>query len=82
MLTMARTLQVRDVPEQLHAELRARAAALDMSLSDYLLGVLRDVASKPPIAETLRRAADREGGRGDVTTEVIVDIIRRCRDAR
>ena len=79
MLTMARTLQVRDVPEQLHAELKARAAALGLSLSDYLLNVLTDVASKPPIAETLRRAMER-GGRGDITTDDIVEIIRRNRD--
>lgn len=81
MLIMAKTLQVRDVPEKLHAELRSRAAALGLSLSEYLLQVLTDVAARPPIADTLRRAR-AGGGRGDVTTEDIVAIIRRHRDSR
>lgn len=75
---MARSLQVRDVPDELHAELRSRAAALGVSLSDYVLGVLEDAAGRPSIAEVLRRAKSRSGG---ASRQDIVDVIRRARDA-
>lgn len=79
MQLVARSLQVRDVPDEIHAELRSRAAGLGMSLSDYVLGVLEEVASRPPVAEVLRRAGERSGG---ATKEDIVAVIRRGRDAR
>ena len=41
---MGKTIQVRDVPEEIHAELRSRAAAAGTSLSDYLLEELQRVA--------------------------------------
>jgi plasmid stability protein len=79
MALMARALQVRDVPDEIHAELRSRAAAMGMSLSDYVLGVLEEVASHPPVADVLRRATARSGG---AAKEDIVAVIRRARDAR
>lgn len=68
LVSMAKTLQVRGVPEDVHAALRARAATAGLSLSDYLLRTLTEVAERPPIAETLRAAAERSGGasRADV----------------
>ncbi len=76
---MARSLQVRDVPDELHAELRSRAAGLGMSLSDYVLGLLEDAASRPSVAEVLRRARSRSGG---ASHEDIVAAIRRARDSQ
>lgn len=76
---MPRSLQVRDVPDDIHAELRARAALQGMSLSEYVLGVLSEVASRPPVAEVLERAANRGGG---ASREDIVALIRRARDAQ
>jgi hypothetical protein len=41
---MARVIQIRNVPEALHHGLKARAATVGMSLSDYLLGELQELA--------------------------------------
>lgn len=48
---MAVMVQVRNVPEMLHRALKARAATAGMSLSDYLLGELREIANRPTLAE-------------------------------
>ncbi len=55
---MSTMVQIRNVPELLHRELKSRAALAGMSLSDYLLNELRRVASQPTIAE-LRARLDR-----------------------
>src|SRR5204863_2173371 len=44
---MARTIQVRDVPDEIHRELRARAVAADTSLSAYVLEELKRIAGRP-----------------------------------
>lgn len=48
---MAKMIQVRNVPEVLHRRLKARAATSGMSLSDYLLGELQEIAERPTLAE-------------------------------
>ena len=48
-------IQVRNVPEVLHRRLKARAASAGMSLSDYLLGELREIAERPTLAEFRER---------------------------
>ncbi|WP_091446357.1 FitA-like ribbon-helix-helix domain-containing protein [Geodermatophilus poikilotrophus] len=55
-------LQVRHVPDELHAVLRQRAAENGLSLSEYVLRELQAVAARPSKAEVLARAA-RRGGR-------------------
>lgn len=75
--SMAKTVQVRAVPDEVHARLRSMAAAAGLSLSDYLLRELTELASRPPIAEVLRRAAERSGG---ASGPDIVEEIRRDRD--
>lgn len=50
-------IQLRHVPEDLHRKLKARAAAAGMSLSDYLLREVRQVAERPTIAEIRERLA-------------------------
>ncbi|WP_232806768.1 FitA-like ribbon-helix-helix domain-containing protein [Geodermatophilus chilensis] len=55
-------LQVRHVPDDLHAALRARAAESGLSLSEYVLRELQSVVARPSRAEVLARAA-RRGGR-------------------
>lgn len=56
---MQRMIQVRNVPEVLHRTLKARAAAAGMSLSDYLLGELREIAERPTLAEFRERLHTR-----------------------
>jgi plasmid stability protein len=52
-------IQIRNVPEQLHRRLKARAAMAGMSLSDYLLHEVRRVAQKPTIEELRARLESR-----------------------
>jgi plasmid stability protein len=56
---MGRMIQVRNVPEALHRGLKARAATAGMSLSDYLLGELREIAERPTLAEFRERLHTR-----------------------
>jgi antitoxin FitA len=57
---MARTVQIRNVPDQLHRELKARAAMAGTSLSDYLLEDLRNLAVRPTMREWVREARGLE----------------------
>jgi plasmid stability protein len=52
-------IQIRNVPETLHRTLKSRAALAGMSLSDYLLSELRDVAARPSLEELRARLASR-----------------------
>ena len=54
-------LQVRDVPDDVHAELRRRASAAGMSLSDFTRQELARLARRPSLADLLDRAAQRNG---------------------
>ena len=71
----ATMIQIRSVPEDLHRQLKARAALEGMSMSDYVLREIRKSLSRPmrheileklrakPVRKLKRRAADviREG---------------------
>jgi len=46
---MGATIQIRNVPEALHRQLKSRAALAGMSLSDYLLDEIRQMAERPTI---------------------------------
>jgi antitoxin FitA len=74
---MSRTVQIRDVPDEVHRELRARAAAAGLSLSAYLLAELTRVAERPPVADVLARAAARHGG---ARIDDVVAAVRSGRD--
>ena len=74
---MAKTVQIRNVPDGVHRTLRTRAAAAGQSLSDYLLGELARVAARPPVADVLVRAAARSGG---ADSRRIVAAVRAGRD--
>ena len=51
-------IQIRNVPDDLHRELKSRAALAGMSLSDYLLNEVRQVAERPTWAQ-MRARLDR-----------------------
>ena len=44
-------IQIRNVPDDLHQALKARAASAGMTLSDYLLEELGSVATRPTMRE-------------------------------
>lgn len=56
---MGTMIQIRNVPETLHRRLKSRAALLGMSLSDYLLGEIRQVAERPTMEELRTRLRSR-----------------------
>jgi antitoxin FitA len=72
-----KTIQVRNVPDDVHRTLRTRAAAAGVSLSDFALGELERVAQRPPVSEVLKRARERAGG---ADSAAIVAAIREGRD--
>jgi plasmid stability protein len=56
---MSVMVQIRNVPSELHRELKARAALEGMSLSDYLLRELRQALDRPTVDEIRRRLSTR-----------------------
>lgn len=52
---MGKMVQLRNVPDELHRKLKARAALAGMSLSDYLLAEIRRSAERPTREELVRR---------------------------
>jgi plasmid stability protein len=74
------SIQVKDVPAEVHATLRKRAASAGQSLQEYLLANLVAEASTPTLDEVLERAGQRAGGR--VTTQAAVKAVRADRGAR
>jgi plasmid stability protein len=72
-----KTIQVRNVPDDVHRTLRTRAAAAGISLSDFALEELERVAQRPPVADLLGRARARAGG---ADSAAIVAAVRAGRD--
>jgi hypothetical protein len=74
------SIQVKDVPPEVHAELRRRAAAAGQSLQEYLRARLIEETSRPSLDEVLDRAGSRSGGH--FTFDDVVEILREERDSR
>lgn len=72
-----KTIQVRNVPDDVHRVLRTRAAAAGVSLSDFALSELERVARRPPVDEVIQRAQARAGG---AEMDDIVAAVRAGRD--
>jgi len=53
-------IQIRNVPDAVHRTLKARAAMAGMSLSDYLLAQIRDIANRPTLEELSERIRRHE----------------------
>lgn len=56
---MSVMIQIRNVPNELHRRLKARAALAGMTLSDYLLHEVRRVAERPSLEELRARLDQR-----------------------
>lgn len=56
---MSKMIQLRNVPDALHCTLKARAAIAGMSLSDYLLAEIRELAERPTLTELRARVQKR-----------------------
>ena len=55
-----KTIQIRNVPDDVHRELKVRAALDGRSLSDFALAELRRTLERPTRKEWLARLATRE----------------------
>jgi plasmid stability protein len=76
---MARDIQIRNVPDDLHEQLMVRAAAAGLSLSDFLKRELVRVAETPTLDELLERSSRRPPL--DLA-EAIEDAVRSEREGR
>ncbi len=56
---MSTMIQIRNVPDTLHRRLKSRAALAGMSLSDYLLSEIRELATRPTLEELQSRLEHR-----------------------
>lgn len=56
-------IQIRNVPDGVHAALKARAALAGRPLTDYLLAEIKKVADYPTAAELAERLARRQPAR-------------------
>lgn len=57
---MSKMIQLRHVPDALHRTLKSRAALAGMSLSDYLLAEIKEIAERPTLTELRERLHKRE----------------------
>jgi len=77
----SKMIQIRHVPEDVHARLKARAAAAGMSLSDYLLREITALALRPTWQEIFDEI-DREGPILKGEPVDTVELIRELREER
>lgn len=72
---MSKMIQIRNVPDELHRTLKARAASTGVSLSDYLLRLAERDAKRPTIEELTERirARGRPRRRGS-SAEIVRDL--------
>lgn len=76
---MSKMIQIRNVPDQLHRTLKARAALAGMSLSEFLLAEIRRLADRPTVAELRERLHRRASVNGQVSA---AEAVRQERDSR
>jgi len=76
---MSKMIQVRNVPDDVHRTLKARAAAAGMSLSDYVKQDLEAAAARPTLEEIDARATER--GPSAVRAKTVVSALRDVRSA-
>ena len=74
------SVQIKDVPDEVHAVLRRRAAAAGQSLQEYLRARLIAEARQPTLDEVLGRAGGRAGGM--VGLAEAAALVRADRDGR
>ncbi len=72
-------LQIRNVPEDVHRRLKARAAMEGMSLSELALAELRRSLDRPTRRELMARVEAREPA---VVSEASAEAVRTERESR
>lgn len=77
-LHMSKMIQIRNVPDELHRQLKIRAAAAGMNMSDYIKQEL-DLRTRKSTIREIGARRDAQGRRSTATTQQMVDIIREAR---
>lgn len=75
---MSKMIQVRNVPDDVHRKLKARAAEEGISLSDFIKRDLEELSKQATLEEIGERARAR--GPSGLRTETIVSALREVRD--
>jgi plasmid stability protein len=73
------TVQIKNVPPDVHQVLRRRAAEAGQSLQEYMLAYLTDFARKPTVEEIFDRIEQRAGG--GLSLDFIVQAQREDRES-
>ncbi len=76
---MSKMIQIRNVPENVHRTLKARAACEGMSLSDFIKRELARAAERPSLKEWLERTRAAKTISSKLTA---AQIIRELRESR
>ncbi len=76
---MSKMIQLRNVPDTLHRSLKARAAMAGMSLSDYLLAEIKEIAERPTLAALRERLHKRKPVEVQLDTARLVQEERQAR---
>ena len=80
---MGTSITIRDVPEETHAELTARAALHGQSLQEYLRSRLVEMARRPDAKTLMARVRERKETTGSVLpVEKILEYIDEGRRSR
>ncbi len=77
---VAKNIQIRNVPDNVHEVYKRRAAAAGMSMQEYLLSDLSDRATRLTMDEALTRI-DRHRRGSTVTVDDVVQAIREDRES-
>lgn len=77
---MARTLQIRGVPDDVHSAVRVRAAQAGLSVSDYLARIVADAVALPTMEEVVERARALAASGGGASKVDAVAAVRSGRD--
>jgi plasmid stability protein len=76
---MSSMVQIRNVPDAVHRELKARAALAGLSLSDFILREMKRSLERPTREELLRRVASRAPVLGGPSAAELVRAERNSR---
>lgn len=69
---MEKTIQIRNVPEDLHRTLKSRAALTGMSLSEYMLQEARRIVERPTTDELRQRLHQRRSVRSSIDSAALI----------
>lgn len=79
---MSKMIQIRNVPDQLHRRLKIRAAEEGVSMSDFILAELRQLADRPSLREFLQARAHPIRADLEPSPAAIIRADRERRDQR